>query len=181
MKGNTIAMDTNIKETIERLKSIPNRSMCASDVARAFMGKPITFFRDVCEFRDALVDTLSQCDPDEWSDEFLAANGLMRLHKDADGEYVHVDDEMVDSCGVVFTVNGIGGNTLYYYDEVTDTVEWTRAANKRHYKPDTWEKIIEDAIRGDGGYGCLEERLDAMVPALVKRCEALAASSGGER
>lgn len=44
-----------------------------------------------------------------------------------------------------------------------------------HAKPDTWERIIEDAIRGDGGnYGCLEERFNATVPALVARCKALA-------
>ena len=170
-------MNSSIKETIERLNSLEVLPT-ASDVATAFMGKTVCTFGDVKEFRDALVDTLSQCDPDEWSDEFLADSGLMRLQKDADGEYVHVDDEMVDSCGDVFTVNGIGAHTIYYYDEVTDTVEWTRVANKRHYVPDTWEKIIEDAIRGDGGnYGCLEERFDAMVPALVERCKALAGGS----
>ena len=161
-------MNNSIKETIERLKSIPNRSICANDVASAFMCKPITFFRDVCEFRDALVDTLSQCDPDLWSDEFLADNGLMRLPVDADGQYVHVDDEMVDSCGDIFTVNAIGCHTLYFYDEDTDTVEWTRATNKRHHKPDTWEKIIEDALRNGSCYS------ECDVRRLVERCEALA-------
>lgn len=170
-------MNNSIKETIERLNSLEVLPT-ASDVASAFMGKTVCTFGDVKEFRDALVDILSQCDPDEWSDEFLADNGLMRLPVDADGQYVHIDDEMVDICGDTFTVDAIGSHTLFYYDEDTDTVEWTRATNKRHHNPDTWEKIIEDAIRGDGGsYGCLEERFNAMVPALVKRCEVLAGGS----
>lgn len=176
-------MDSSIKKAIKRLRDLNNQSIHydAADVARAFMGRSVYSLGDATYFRKALIDTLSQCDPDLWSDEFLADNGLMRLPKDADGQYVHVDDEMVDLYGDVFTVNAIGGNTLYYYDEDTDTVEWTRADNKRHHEPDTWEKIIEDAIRGDGGsYGCLEEMFCAMVPALVERCKALAASSGVE-
>ena len=55
------------------------------------------------------------------------------------------------------------------------TDEGPRYADMCRHQPDTWERIIEDAIRGDGGsYGCLGERLDAMVPALVARCKALA-------
>jgi len=161
-------MDTNIQETIERLKSIPNRSMCASDVASAFMCKPITFFRDVREFRDALVDTLSQCDPDEWSEEFLADNGMMRLPKDANGEYVHVGDEIEWPSGCALTVDGIGGNTLYYFNEEIGEVEWTQADNKRHHRPDTWERIIEDALRNGICYS------ECDVRRLVERCEALA-------
>ena len=161
-------MDNSIKKTIERMKSLPDSPMCASDVAIAFIGEPIAFSSDVRKFRDSLVDILSQCDPDEWSDEFLADNGLMRLPVDADGDYVHVDDEMVDERGDMFTVNAIGSHTLYYYDDDTDTVEWTRATNKRHYKPDTWEKIIEDAL---GNGSCYSE---CDVRRLVDRCKALA-------
>lgn len=164
-------MDTKIKEAIKRLKNVPDDCSYAMDVTLAFMGKSVFTFDDVREFRDALIDTLSQCDPDEWSDEFLIDNGLMRLPKDADGEYVQVDDEMVDTCGDIFTVNGIGGHTIYYYDEVTDTVEWTRVANKRHYKPDNWERIIEDAL---GHVSCYSE---CDVRRLVDRCKALAGGS----
>lgn len=157
----------NVKEIVERLKSLEVLPT-ASDVASAFMGKTVCTFGDVKEFRDALVDTLSQCDPSEWSDEFLADSGLMRLPTDANGQYVHVDDEMVDAAGYAFTVNAIGGNTLYYYDEGTDTFEWTQSSNKRHYVPDTWEKIIEDALRNGSCYS------ECDVRRLVERCEALA-------
>lgn len=158
---------SSIKETIKRLKALEKKpdNYWHDNVTDAFMGKTAP---SAYELLQALVDMLSQCDPDEWSKEFLADNGLMRLPKDADGQYVHVDDDMVDSCGGVFTVNGIGGNTLYYYDEVTDTVEWTRSTNKRHHRPDTFERIIEDALRNGTYYS------ECDVRRLVERCEALA-------
>ena len=106
----------------------------------------------------------------------LSRRGLMELPKDANGEPIHIGDVMEWPDGETFEVVGIGDGTLFYLDGDDDALaDWTGASTKRHHTSDSWERIIEDAIRGDGGsYGCLEERFNAMVPALVARCEALA-------
>jgi hypothetical protein len=98
------------------------------------------------------------------------------LPLDRDGEPVHLGDLMEwPTTNETFEVVGIGDGTLFYVEDGNEKADWTGASTKRHHEPDTWERIIEDAIRGDGGsYGCLEERFDAMVPALVARCRALA-------
>jgi hypothetical protein len=95
---------------------------------------------------------------------------------DKDNEPIHLGDLMEwPTTNETFEVVGIGDGTLFYVEDGNEKADWTGASTKRHHEPDTWERIIEDAIRGDGGsYGCLEERFDAMVPALVARCRALA-------
>ena len=101
--------------------------------------------------------------------------------KDKDGEYIHIGDVMDFSKNVRnLTVLGIGMAGVndsgwgVFVREGRDYV-WYNAKFLRHHQPDTWERIIEDAIRGDGGsYGCLEERFNATVPPLVARCKALA-------
>lgn len=99
----------------------------------------------------------------------------MMLPKDADGVPIHIGDVM-EWCNGSFTVHELkltedGWQT--WDSEHGYTVHADECI--RHHTPDTWERIIEDAIRGDGGsYGCLEERFNATVPALVARCKALA-------
>ena len=119
------------------------------------------------------------------TDENMAAEGWVRLPRDADGEYIHVDDRLLTkyefgTCTSTvealiltdrwdFELSDEDGDTRDVVD-MSDFYE-----NTRHAEPETWETIIKDAIRGDGGsYGCLEERFNATVPALVARCRALA-------
>ena len=92
-------------------------------------------------------------------------DGWVELPKDADGEYIHIGDVMEwPDNGETFEVVGIGdGWTLFYVIE-DGVAEWTRAENKRHHQPDTWERIIEDAL--DGYH-------DTDFDALVARCKAL--------
>jgi len=92
-------------------------------------------------------------------------DGLVRLPVDADGVPVRLDDvmEWPDHTDDPFEVIGIGNGTLYYVEG--DVIQWTRAETKRHYTPDTWERIIEDAIMGGD------------EDALVARCKALAGDS----
>ena len=98
------------------------------------------------------------------SDENLESDGWIRLPKDADGEYIHIGDEMewCDS-GDTIVVEGIGNDTIFYIED--GLAEWTAARNKRHHAPDTWERIIEDAL--DGYH-------DTDFDKLVARCKALA-------
>lgn len=110
------------------------------------------------------------------SDENLEADGWVKLPVDADGVPIHVGDKVTEhEDGHTFTVDGFmrwGSDNLWVFER--DGIQ-AQARGCTHVQPDTWECILEDAIRGDGGnYGCLEERLKATVPSLVARCKALA-------
>jgi len=106
-------------------------------------------------------------------------DGCVELPKDADGEPIHIGDVMEwPDNGETFEVVGIGdGWTLFYVIE-DGVAEWTRAENKRHHQPDTWERIIEDARTCTGSTGSYTSvpsmRWTNEVDALVARCRALA-------
>lgn len=88
----------------------------------------------------------------------------VELPKDADGAPVRVGDVMEWPDGQTFEVVGIGDGTLFYVED--GLAEWTGASTKfRHHQPDTWERIIEDAL--DGYH-------DTDFDKLVARCRALA-------
>jgi len=108
-------------------------------------------------------------------------DGWVRLPVDADGEYIHIGDVMEwPDDGKTFEVVGIGdGWTLFYVEN--GLAEWTRAENKRHHRPDTWERIIRDAIgegmarqRSNDSGECCERANPMNNDALVARCRALA-------
>ena len=90
------------------------------------------------------------------------------LPLDMDGEPVHIDDVMEwPTTGETFEVVGIGDGVLFYVEDGHELADWTGASTKRHHAPDTWERIIEDAIDSvDGG---------PTIAALVARCKALCA------
>ncbi len=89
------------------------------------------------------------------------SRGTVELPKDADYVPIHVGDvmEWCDS-GETIAVFGVGNDILFYIDG--ENAEWTAARNKRHHVPDTWERIIMDAVCG----GDEDE--------LVARCKRLA-------
>lgn len=103
------------------------------------------------------------------SDDELAHYGLLRAPIDADGVqwYLNDRDEYGGTVGAIkLDVSGFWINVGCIY----------RPADKaRHYQPDTWEKIIKDAMHCDQ---LLEEYdQDAAADAfdtLVERCKALA-------
>lgn len=109
------------------------------------------------------------------------SDGWVELPKDADGVPIHIGDvlERGERHGEVIALmlsdNPWGDGNHWAIQLEGEHAPTVFDSLFHRYVPDTWERIIEDAIRGDGGsYGCLEERFDAMVPALVARCKALA-------
>lgn len=120
---------------------------------------------------------------DDWlgqHEDAMAEHGWLRLPKGADGEYIHVGDELQwadDTDPSVAKVSylqlnpdgswylGIRSRGLCYAPDVLS-----------HYhapEPDTWERIIEDAMKGadrDGSPDTYQE----CVAELVARCKALA-------
>lgn len=111
------------------------------------------------EHAEAVADALQlRGEPDRW----------FKLPVDADGVPIHVGDVMEWPDGSTFDVVGISANTLFYVEhDFDDSAQWTAAHNKRHHKPDSWERIMDDAeklARGD----------NAAVMELVERCRRLA-------
>lgn len=112
----------------------------------------------------------------------------VELPKDADGEYIHIGDVMEDGLDEAFTPKKV--KMLMLEDNewmlnfgggwcVMKHHEW------RHHTPDTWERIIRDAVmrgadiqwRAEGG----GRMTDYFVPEgydLVDRCKALAGGDG---
>lgn len=108
----------------------------------------------------------------EYSDgaqEVMSEDGYVKLPVDADGVPWHIGDESDHGTVDCMTLCDDGcwmieGDDALYNPETM-----------HHVQPDTWERIIEDAICGDGrSYGCLDERIEAIAPDLVARCKALA-------
>jgi hypothetical protein len=80
------------------------------------------------------------------TDENMAEHGWVRLPKDADGEYIHVGDEMEwPTTGETFEVVGIGEGTLFYVEsDDADHAEWTGASTKRHHHAPTVEDVLRE-------------------------------------
>ena len=87
----------------------------------------------------------------ENNDKGMGEHGLVRLPKDADGEYIHIGDvmEWCDS-GETLTVEGIGRDVLFYIDG--ENAEWTAARNKRHHHEPTVEDVLQKLLEQAVGY-----------------------------
>ena len=118
------------------------------------------------EHAEAVADALQlRGEPDRW----------VELPVDADGVPIHVGDVMEWPDGSTFDVVGISANTLFYVEhDFDDSAQWTAAHDKRHHQPDSWERIIEDAVK-NGMYDHDNERIQQK---LVERCRRLAGDAG---
>lgn len=96
----------------------------------------------------------------------------VELPKDADGEYIHIGDVMGhrDFPNAKYTVVGIGEDSFFTRDASGGLYKHT-ASLYPHYQPDTWERIIEDAL---GSRWSAPNELSSDFTALVARCKALA-------
>lgn len=122
------------------------------------------------EHAEAVADALQlRGEPDRW----------VELPADADGVPIHVGDELTYGenfpakvCGMVLDESGwmVSTRELRGYGVLPATL--------RHVQPDTWERIIQDAI--SEGF----ERTDVSAPyevetdVLIERCKRLAGERG---
>lgn len=147
------------------------------DDARGLLYIGETALADLCDAIDAVHANLEaeneslRRELDRVLGEQEDRDGWVRLPVDADGVPVRLDDlmEWPDGSDEPFEVVGIGNGMLYYIDD--DGIQWTRAETKRHFQPDTWERVIEDALSAK--WSSRGER-SADFDALVARCRALA-------
>lgn len=144
-------------------------------------------FGNLCDAIDAVQANL-ECENDALYAENDAMRherdeGLMELPLDADGEPIHVGDKLVGEkvgggyCEPFVVIGYVMSNSVI---EPMDEHKMPRMAKYAHHAPDTWERIIEDAIgegmarelsNHNGGY----DRSDSLSNAfLVARCRALA-------
>jgi hypothetical protein len=100
----------------------------------------------------------------------------MKLPVDADGLPIHIGDVMVGEkvgggyCGPFEVVGYVTSNGVI---EPMDEHKLPRIQKYAHHQPDTWERIIEDAIDAVDDCWANDEH-DKLVDALVARCKALA-------
>jgi len=92
---------------------------------------------------------------------------IMPLPKDMNDEPIHIGDVMEWYDGETFEVVGIGDGVLFYVKDGHEQADWTGASTKRHHQPDTWERILHDAM----AYAELPTDMDMQL--LVARCKAL--------
>lgn len=103
----------------------------------------------------------------DYLERFVPSNYVL-LPVDEDGVPIHVGDVMEWPDGSTFDVVGISANTLFYVEhDFDDSAQWTAAHNKRHHKPDSWERIMDDAEK-------LARDDNVAVMELVERCRRLA-------
>jgi len=97
----------------------------------------------------------------------MELHGWVRLPKDADGEYIHMGDRMENGEMVarIVLTDGSWEPTIHTAATPNQLHEYYCHDIRHHHHPDTWERIIEDAL--DGYH-------DTDFDALVARCRALA-------
>ena len=67
------------------------------------------------------------------------------LPVDADGEVIHVGDELQWDDGERLTVIGVGNDIVFYVnDDGLGGAQWTKANNKHHYHKPTIEDVLRE-------------------------------------
>lgn len=141
-----MATDVKIQETINQLKAIDivgGSYENLSEICSVLYEPDFGWTQSACGMlRDVLVGMLEQYDPADWSNEYLAEVGLVRLPKDVDGVPVHVGDKMVlADGGEPFEVEAIGEDLLWFYDEDLQEHHNWASYECRHYKT-----TVEDVL-----------------------------------
>ena len=142
-------MDDRIKETINNLKALPlnggsheNLNAICSVLYKPEFG----WTHGACStLRDGLVGMLEQLDPDEWSKEYLAEVGLVRLPKDADGEYIHIGDRMEDNervARIVLTDDSLEPSV--YLEKLPSVLHEHFCHEVHHYHKPTVEELLDE-------------------------------------
>lgn len=98
----------------------------------------------------------------------IQEHGFIELPKDADGVPIRVGD--VTDKGEVTCIRDCGKG----WEVVLNNLSTFDAPSLHHHKPDTWERIIEDAIKAGFADGDPHDPDQMEASELVARCKALA-------
>lgn len=157
----------NLQKTIERLRALDfvGKDSYENLSAICFVlydGKPeYGWTMGACStLRETLVGWLEQYDPADWADVYLAEQGLVRLPVDADGEVIHVGDEVQDKDGKVDVVMNF---TLHHNGtwSIRTFGTWVRPDELTHYHAPTIEDVLREFWGEVGTSG--DAHLDELV------------------
>ena len=96
--------------------------------------------------------------------------GYIKLPVDDDGVPIRIGDTMEWLDGSTAEVIGVGNGVFFYKDDESDGADWSSSENKHHVKPDSWESIIQDAVK----LGYADYPTTGYEAELVERCKRLA-------
>lgn len=167
-------MDRKTSEIARRLRSLDlswkSNSGRLDAIARAVYEPEVGWTGDECEaLRETLAYAFEQCDSSEWSDEYLAEVGLMRLPKDADGEYVHINDVMVGLNWEILVVKRLKYSERHgwmvgaaHKDDMSEYGLYSPAVIRHYHKP-TLEDVVENMV-----IKSMTASLETDVPTMIK-------------
>lgn len=156
--------------------------MSITDELREYVGNFYLFrYKDVREKLDAIADRIDAEHQKAIRELNNLADASVLLPVDADGEVIHVGDAMErgDAHGRVIALmlsnypKKWGGGLHWSIQLEGEQAPTALDLTFHHYRPDTWESIIEDAIDAVDDCWANDEH-DKFVAALVARCKALA-------
>ena len=139
---------------IDELKAIDLDAMATSSdwlyaIASAVHKPGCVWTAKACaEYRDVIVGLLEQYDPDDWSDEYLHEQGLVRLPVDADGIPVRVGDKVTYGDYGKCTVKKVAiaiSDCVRNYVTIVDKYgmsDHTESSALTHYHEPTLEDVL---------------------------------------
>ena len=167
-------MSADTRERIERLRALGAMDD-TYDIVSVFMnGSKLGAFSTDKLIHD-LIDLLKRSDPTDWTDEQLSEYGLVRLPRDKDGEFVHLNDTVWDSDGNECTVDSIECPCSgQWYAYCVRTIGYTTGGNScptselTHHPPVTVESVLREFAEESSSIGMCGE-LDVLVAEYASR------------
>lgn len=105
-------------------------------------------------------------------------DGYIKLPVDADGVPIHLGDELTDGMNLPAKVGALLLDSCGWWCKGGENSTCVSPSTLRHVQPDSWERIIADALQGDerdGAPDTHEEYLnEERLTELVERCRRLA-------
>lgn len=124
---------------------------------------------DLCDNIDAIHRSL-EAENERLRNASEHGDDWIKLPVDADGVPIHIGDWIVnpDISNQKQKVAAIAPDSVYWWGE--NGCHWRRSHHVRHHRPDTWERIIEDATK----LGFTDPDNEHLRDKLVARCKTLA-------
>lgn len=132
----------------------------------------------------ALLGAIADSIDEHYVDKYATLGGrYIELPTTKDGEHIYIGDTVYDKDGTLYYVQGVSGGKrnvfLSKFGEGKDCVKPYCSQDFTKTKPDSWERIIEDAIEhGFSDRSECSEPTDETAAQLIDRCLKLAGETG---
>lgn len=99
-------------------------------------------------------------------------DGYVRLPVDANGEVIHIGDELQWDDGERLTVIGVCNDIVFYVnDDSLGGAQWTKANNKRHYHKPTVEDVLRELVIACEDAGNAGPAVEALISKHAERLQ----------